>query len=440
MSDSGRGLPASVVSVTKERLNALNYAVDPTGTSDSTTGLQAWINALCAAGDATLQGGGWGILPPGRYKHTGLTIPANEFGWRLEGASRRSAVLQCTTNNGPQFTFAGPCCEFYIGNLALDWSTQQSGNTGAYGFTSNFSSGGGSVYNGTFERLTFRNGYQGLGQTNPGIANPWWGLEIHDLVFDSTWVGPPIALLCTGTGQPRIVIRKFYCLANGIPAGHPLININSADTVEITDYEANLSVQPLEIWLSIAGGTAILKNIRTESGTVSTVPGQGLVLIDGTGSALIDGLFVGSKTFNTGGTNYLARAVSGAVIDLRNAAASGNTLTSPVYLVGDSSAQGIRLGDTSRVSGLTGIVPTDATADRIVPQIRKTGAMTGGTVTHSNTAITANSRILVSRNDGGANPGAWYESGRVVGTSVTFTSTNAADTGTGVYQVTEPTG
>lgn len=65
-------------------------------------------------------------------------------------------------------------------------------------------------------------------------------------------------------------------------------------------------------------------------------------------------------------------------------------------------------------------------------------AMVAGTVTVANTSITANSRIMLTRQDGGTNPGAVYVSARVVATSFTIVSTNAGDTGQVAYQIFEP--
>lgn len=65
-------------------------------------------------------------------------------------------------------------------------------------------------------------------------------------------------------------------------------------------------------------------------------------------------------------------------------------------------------------------------------------AMTAGAVTVANTSVTANSRIVLTRQDGGTNPGAVYVSARTAGTSFTITSTNAADTGQVAYQIFEP--
>lgn len=65
-------------------------------------------------------------------------------------------------------------------------------------------------------------------------------------------------------------------------------------------------------------------------------------------------------------------------------------------------------------------------------------AMAAGAVTVANTSVTASSRISVTRQPGGTNPGAHYVSAIVAGTSFTITSTNAADTGTSFYEIFEP--
>ena len=67
-----------------------------------------------------------------------------------------------------------------------------------------------------------------------------------------------------------------------------------------------------------------------------------------------------------------------------------------------------------------------------------TAAMVGGTLLVANTSITANSRLMLTRQAGGANPGAVYESARVAGASFTVTSTNVADTGTVAFEIFEP--
>lgn len=66
------------------------------------------------------------------------------------------------------------------------------------------------------------------------------------------------------------------------------------------------------------------------------------------------------------------------------------------------------------------------------------GAMSAGQVVVSNSSVTASSRIMLTRQDGGANPGAVYVSARSSGSSFTIRSTNGSDTGTVAYQIFEP--
>ncbi len=64
--------------------------------------------------------------------------------------------------------------------------------------------------------------------------------------------------------------------------------------------------------------------------------------------------------------------------------------------------------------------------------------LVAGAVTVSNTGITANSRILLTSQVDGGTVGFLRVSARVVSTSFTITSSNAADTSTVAYQIFEP--
>jgi hypothetical protein len=70
----------------------------------------------------------------------------------------------------------------------------------------------------------------------------------------------------------------------------------------------------------------------------------------------------------------------------------------------------------------------------------KQGAATlvGGTVTVSNTSVTANSRILVTSQVDGGTPGWLRVSARTASTSFTITSSSGTDTSTVAYQIFEP--
>lgn len=67
-----------------------------------------------------------------------------------------------------------------------------------------------------------------------------------------------------------------------------------------------------------------------------------------------------------------------------------------------------------------------------------TAAMVSGKVVVANKSVTASSRIILTRQDGGTNPGAVYVSARVAGTSFTVLSTSGTDTGEVAYQIFEP--
>ncbi len=64
--------------------------------------------------------------------------------------------------------------------------------------------------------------------------------------------------------------------------------------------------------------------------------------------------------------------------------------------------------------------------------------LVAGTVTVANTSVTASSRIFLTGNSDGGTPGFLRVSARVVGTSFTITSSNAADTGTVAWEIFEP--
>ena len=67
-----------------------------------------------------------------------------------------------------------------------------------------------------------------------------------------------------------------------------------------------------------------------------------------------------------------------------------------------------------------------------------TATLVAGAVTVANTSVTANSRIFLTSQVDGGTPGFLRVSARVVGTSFTITSSNAADTSTVAYEIFEP--
>src|SRR5438067_758257 len=64
--------------------------------------------------------------------------------------------------------------------------------------------------------------------------------------------------------------------------------------------------------------------------------------------------------------------------------------------------------------------------------------LAAGTVVINTTAVTANSRIFLMDQNGGANAGTPYISARVAATSFTITSTNGADVSDVAWWIVEP--
>lgn len=68
-----------------------------------------------------------------------------------------------------------------------------------------------------------------------------------------------------------------------------------------------------------------------------------------------------------------------------------------------------------------------------------TAVLVGGTVSVSNTSVTANTRIFLTAQAPGGTPGAVYVSARVASTSFAITSTSGTDTSTVAWLLVEPT-
>lgn len=129
---------------------------------------------------------------------------------------------------------------------------------------------------------------------------------------------------------------------------------------------------------------------------------------------------------------------------------TGPTGTATASIQVDSGCQAILMGTTdvatamSLASGTTLGVGAGGTLGRglAVPEgsnaKQGTATLTAGTVTVSNTAVTANSRIFLTAQNTGGTPGALRVSARTAGTSFTITSSSGTDTSTVAYEIFEP--
>lgn len=109
---------------------------------------------------------------------------------------------------------------------------------------------------------------------------------------------------------------------------------------------------------------------------------------------------------------------------------------------GGFTAQGAVQSSSSFVQGVTAV---DVSGAGFGLQVKegancKQGIATlvAGTVTVANTAVTANSRIMLTTQTPGGTAGFLVVSARVAGTSFTILSSNAADTSVVAYEIFEP--
>jgi hypothetical protein len=116
----------------------------------------------------------------------------------------------------------------------------------------------------------------------------------------------------------------------------------------------------------------------------------------------------------------------------------------PLSVGGNISATGLGVvtGGGGLNSGVGSVdVPTIGAGLKVAEGVNAkqgTAVLVAGSVVVADTAVTANSRILLtSQADGGA-PGFLRVSARVAGTSFTITSSSATDTSTVAYEIFEP--
>jgi hypothetical protein len=128
----------------------------------------------------------------------------------------------------------------------------------------------------------------------------------------------------------------------------------------------------------------------------------------------------------------IAAAHDGAVFINPKGGTSTNPADDGYFVISDSSGRAVSIMD--------GVVRSGKGLRVLEGSNCKQGAATlvGGTVTVSNTSVTANSRILVTSQVDGGTPGWLRVSARTASTSFTITSSSGTDTSTVAYQIFEP--
>jgi hypothetical protein len=124
-------------------------------------------------------------------------------------------------------------------------------------------------------------------------------------------------------------------------------------------------------------------------------------------------------------------------------ALSGGTLTGNLTVNGNITSTGLNTVSGANINATLG--PVDVTTAGSGLKVAEganakqgTAVLVAGAVTVADTAVTANSRILLTSQVDGGTPGFVRVSARVAGTSFTITSSSATDTSTIAYEIFEP--
>ena len=153
----------------------------------------------------------------------------------------------------------------------------------------------------------------------------------------------------------------------------------------------------------------------------------------------------GEVSFSDGAAWHSIAHTTGAFSASGNV--SGNNVSATANISGgnDMNLQGSGLvaesGGTWNVQGVNLAVHSAGNGLRVAEGSNAkqgTATLVAGTVTVSNTSVTANSRILLTIQTPGGAVGAVYVSARTAGTSFTITSTSGTDTSTVAYEIIEP--
>lgn len=166
--------------------------------------------------------------------------------------------------------------------------------------------------------------------------------------------------------------------------------------------------------------------------------------------AQASGTFTATGNVIVKGTDALQPATSGAValsvnvaggdtFDRMRVDGGGNTTIGPGNATRDvtygrtaANTLGLTATDLDIVTAGRGLKVAEGSNAK-----QGTGVLVGGTLTVSNTSVTATSRIFVTSQVDGGTPGFLRVSARVAGTSFTVTSSSGTDTSTFAYQIFE---
>ncbi|MEC4595452.1 hypothetical protein [Burkholderia vietnamiensis] len=244
----------------KERdiVHAKDFAyVDPTGATDSTIGLQKWVD-FCRVNNRR------GRIGAGTFKLTGsLNIPASQ-NWGLSGEAYGGTQLIQYADNTPIFLFGSDNSS--VASFNVDLQDLQFGYANAQDSTK---SSGCPIYFNTMwfhvglQRLVFNGGWYGI-KVKPGAGGPW-GCKWNDLIFGGALQGGAMDWTGAVNGVPNNEWGRmtFNC---GNMVGPVLNNIRGYNfKIGCLEFlSANLGPQLFSL---AAGAAAEIDAMKLEVGT-----------------------------------------------------------------------------------------------------------------------------------------------------------------------------
>jgi hypothetical protein len=197
---------------------------DPTGSADSTTAIQNFVNTV-------VENGYRGSIPPGTYKISAAIVVPFGTGWTIQGNARGGTIINQTAANTQIFNLTADAGgvgghSFAITDLQFQWATTPTFSQ-VHSIAVDFNNSSSTFFDFQLERLTCNNGYECIG-IDSSTDTTVWGNSLRDIVVEGTACSA-IDFSEGGTGQPNIEIDGFYAQAQSMTTSCPVINVGNND-------------------------------------------------------------------------------------------------------------------------------------------------------------------------------------------------------------------
>lgn len=239
------------------------------GTTNDTTAMQAWLDAV-TAGDQQ------GMLKAGKVYRIQSVLEIGEEGsnWSIDG--QRATILQATDGQGI-FTFTVENIHsFDIRNMQWEWVNSQDSGDGTIGVS--FDTGGSALsfgwFNFLFENIRLINGYRGFQTLENSNINGVWNCTFRRIWSTYGNKGTLFRFRNGQSGQPAIHIED--CYMHRELSTEPVIDIALGTGLHITNIEINGENQTAENGIVLSYCFGVYLSGRIERGTLN---GTGLAVV-----------------------------------------------------------------------------------------------------------------------------------------------------------------